>query len=371
MDSTDDRHRRQQELRALLRPYARPSYLRGLSLVVLDLALFCAAAGAVVGLTSLLAKLAASALLGLSMARMFVLGHDAVHGSLTPSRRLNGWLARLLFLPTLTPPSIWRAGHNVAHHGFAMLRGRDIPWVPLSPAAYAAQSPARRWRYRVYRSAWGAGLYYGIDVWWRLLIFPAGKVRPIYRVESTVVTAFAIAQTAVFAWAALRTGQSPLLLVLLGVALPFVLWLYVAAIVFYVHHTERAARWFDDPKEWRAAQPNLDATYGTQLPLRLDALLHHVMEHTAHHANAAIPCYRLAAAQRTLEAHFPMAVPRRRMSLQHYVATTRHCQLYDSALQTWVSFRQATASNWPRVTVESLQSVSPLPHPTKTTKALS
>jgi acyl-lipid omega-6 desaturase (Delta-12 desaturase) len=126
----------------------------------------------------------------------------------------------------------------------------------------------------------------------------------------------------------------------LGIVLPFMIWLYVAAIVFYVHHTDLDTRWYDDKDEWRAAQPNLEGTRSIQLPLRLDVLLHHVMKHTAHHVNAAIPCYRLAAAQRALELQYPEEVALHRITVRRYIEITRRCQLYDTRLHRWVRFAE-------------------------------
>ena len=68
-------------------------------------------------------KLAFGILLGLSISFLFVIGHDACHDSLTPSHRLNQWLGRLCFMPTLHPFVCWELGHNRLHHGTTNLRG--------------------------------------------------------------------------------------------------------------------------------------------------------------------------------------------------------------------------------------------------------
>lgn len=330
----DQRAAKRRALRTLLRPYAQPGYAPALMLVGVDALLYLTATAAVI-FAAWPGKLLASVIVGLAMARLFVLGHDACHQSLTPSRTLNRWLTQVLFLPTLCPASIWAAGHNVAHHGFTNWRSRDIPWVPLSPAQYLALPHWRRQVYRMYRAWWGAALYYGVHVWWRLQVFPRGKVRPAFTRDSWLVTLFLVAQGTLYASLALATGQSPWLLLLLGIALPFVVWLQVAAFVFYVHHTDTDATWFDAESTWREAQPDLVATHSVRLPLRFDLLLHNVMQHTAHHVNAAIPSYRLAAAQRALERAFPAEVTPRRLSFARYLAITRQCQLYDSVTRGW------------------------------------
>ena len=83
------------------------------------------------------------------IARLFVIGHDACHGSYTPSKVLNGWIGRIAFLPSLTPFSLWDVGHNLAHHGFTNLKGRDYVWTPYLAARVRAaplDAPAARAR---------------------------------------------------------------------------------------------------------------------------------------------------------------------------------------------------------------------------------
>ena len=70
-----------------------------------------------------------------AIARLFVIGHDACHGSYTKYDWLNKIVGRIAFLPSLTPFSLWDVGHNVAHHGFTNLKGRDQVWVPMSARA--------------------------------------------------------------------------------------------------------------------------------------------------------------------------------------------------------------------------------------------
>ena len=76
-------------VRALLRPYAQPSFARALPLLALDLGLYLAAMVAVVALPGTGWKVLASIVVGVAIARLFVLGHDACHQALTPSRHAN------------------------------------------------------------------------------------------------------------------------------------------------------------------------------------------------------------------------------------------------------------------------------------------
>ena len=111
----------------------------------------------------------------IAIARLFVIGHDACHGSYTKYDWLNKVIGRIAFLPSLTPFSLWDVGHNVAHHGFTNLKGRDQVWVPMSAEEWQQASKARRVMERIYRSGFGQGLYYLIEMWWKKLILPTKK----------------------------------------------------------------------------------------------------------------------------------------------------------------------------------------------------
>src|ERR1044072_8372033 len=98
-----------------------------------------------------------------AIARLFVIGHDACHGSHPRYDWLSKLVGRIAFLPSLTPFSLWDVGHNVAHHGFTNLKGRDQVWVPMSAEEWQNASKFRRVMERIYRSGFGHGLYYLIE----------------------------------------------------------------------------------------------------------------------------------------------------------------------------------------------------------------
>ncbi len=67
----------------------------------------------------------------------------------------------------MTPYSLWELGHNLAHHGFTNLKGRDYVWTPYSPHEFARLSWVRRRLEHIYRSGVGQGVYYMIEMWWK------------------------------------------------------------------------------------------------------------------------------------------------------------------------------------------------------------
>src|SRR5215471_5621542 len=129
-------------------------------LTVFDFCVFVAALVAVIAVRSEFGKAIASVVVGLQISRLFVLGHDACHQSLFTHRNANRWIGRLLFLPSLTPFSTWEAGHNLGHHAYTNLRGKDYVWTPLSKDEFDAMPAWRRGLERFYRSGFGFGAYY-------------------------------------------------------------------------------------------------------------------------------------------------------------------------------------------------------------------
>lgn len=320
-------------LRSWLAPLATPSTGRALALVALDLLLLDIAMAAVVLVRTAPTKLLAAGAAGLVISRLFILGHDACHQSFTRHRRLNRWLGRLVFLPSLTPYSLWEVGHNVVHHGYTNLRGFDFVWQPLTLAEYRALPRWRQAIERVYRSGWAPWLYYLIEIWWARLLFPSRKTMPTRRAvfvrDRLLVTVFAVLWIGGLAAAAIATRQSVGWLVGVGFVLPFLVWNGMIGFVVYVHHTHADVVWHEDKRAWSASQPFVSTTVHLTFRSAMGGALHHIMEHTAHHVDMSIPLYRLKRAQALLEAALPQAIVVQPFSWRWYAGTARHCKLYD------------------------------------------
>lgn len=330
------------ELRTALLAFSEKSTATALRLVAVDYVLFFAGVALVAAPTHWLVKLAASLLVGLQIARLFIIGHDACHQSLTANRSLNKWLGRLVFLPSLTPFKLWELGHNMAHHGFTNLRGRDYVWAPFSPAEFAQMPRARQWLERYYRSGSGHWLYYLIELWWKKLFFPSrrevGASRSLVLGDCMAISVFGVVWIGSLIAAAYATQQSAWLLVALGFVLPFVLWNGLMGFVIYVHHTDPQVCWYQDGTAWAKAQPHLTATIHIQFPRFIGAVLHNIMEHPAHHLDMTIPLYQLQAAQKHLDALVPGQILKRPFSWSGYWACTRTCKLFDYEAGRWVPF---------------------------------
>ncbi len=329
-------------IRAWLTPISGKNTFHALALVVTDLVLFSALLSAAVLLTDPLLQVLAGIMTGLVIGRLFILGHDACHQSLTGHRGLNRWIGRLVFMPSLTPYSLWDVGHNVVHHGYTNLKDFDFVWQPPSLETYQSMPAWRRLRERIYRSGWAPGLYYALEIWWKRMYFPSRQIMPTRRVIFTadclLVTGVAIAWLAALVYGAVVTGQSTAWLMGVAFVLPLFVWNALIGFVVYVHHTHTQVDWYDNKRDWSAASPFVSTTVHLTFGSGVGTFLHNIMEHTAHHVDMGVPLYRLKKAQALLEAKLPGRIIIQPFSWAWYFKTARACKLYDFEQRCWTDF---------------------------------
>jgi acyl-lipid omega-6 desaturase (Delta-12 desaturase) len=308
----------------------------------LDWVVLAAAIGSLLIVDSWWVRVFSSLVAALWIARLFVIGHDACHGSYTPSKVLNGWIGRIAFLPSLTPYSLWETGHNLAHHGFTNLKGRDYVWTPFSPNEFARLSWIRRRLEHIYRSGVGQGVYYMIEMWWKKLMFPSlehvNHRRMSYTYDNLLVSAFGVAWIGgLVAWG-LYSGKPIWVLLVFGFLVPFFVWNCLMGFVIYVQHTHPRVAWYERRDEWSANAGYATTTVHVKLMRPLDGLIHYILEHGAHHVNMGIPLYRLKEAQARLSATLDERLKSEVFTWRYYWNTVRRCKLYDFAQHVWMDF---------------------------------
>ena len=124
--------------KALLLSFENAGYLKPFFALFVDIGIFAGGLTLVLMDGSVWLKILGSALITAGIVRLFLIGHDACHGSFFKSQLLNDIFGRVAFLPSMTAFSLWDVGHNVAHHGFNNLKGRDQVWAPYSKSEFDA-----------------------------------------------------------------------------------------------------------------------------------------------------------------------------------------------------------------------------------------
>lgn len=337
---------RAQQVLAGLSPNSRKSSsLWGILLCVGSLAIY-----AVLWATTLLhpelwVRLLMSVATGLVIGSVFIVGHDACHGSLTPKAWLNQLIGRLCFLPSLHPYISWDYYHNGLHHGKTNLKGVDPVYVPFSKEEYDALPPIRRWAERIYRTPLGLSLYYGIQKWlFGTLLLRVNKAHvlrrnPVFHLDLGMVLAFMAAQVAVCVWLGLPSWQAVALNLLLVIVIPQLTWNWLMGFATFQHHTHPRVKWFKNLAEWSYYAAQVQNTVHIVYPPLAEKFLLNIMSHTAHHVDPKIPLYRLPDAQSRLQLAHPGQIIVEAFNWKGFLHTLKTCQLYDYDAHRWMNFK--------------------------------
>lgn len=297
-------------------------------------------------------QVAAAIANGILATTIFVVGHDACHGSLTASNRLNQILGRLSFLPSLTPFVTWEFAHNRVHHSYTNLRPKDYAWAPFSKDEYDRLPFMRRCFERHYRTLFGLGTYYLVEYWWKHLLFPVRAERQEMKRPMThffdllLVTIFAAVQVGmILFWSSMQTPGTDFwgpftsagALIINVFVVPFLLWNWLMGFAIFQHHNHQSLAWYDDRAEWDFFAAQVESTVHVQMPLVLEWISARIMQHTAHHVNPKIPLYRLVKSQKCLEEAYPQIVIQI-WRLGTLSRTMSLCKLYDYRTHRWLNF---------------------------------
>lgn len=288
---------------------------------------------------------------GLAIGMLFVIGHDASHGTYSPSRKLDRWIARFAFLPSLMPNECWKVVHNYYHHGFTSLKGKDTTWQPLSFEEYGQLSSFQKFLYRHYRTLLGVASYWFVEVWIRYVVRPSKETRYFLSknlsasIFEYLLLCFYVCALLVVA-IALRyrimgsesIGLSNLLILVPTFVLPTWFFMLQAGLVVLVQHTHPKTHWFATKSEWSYYGANIQNTVHFHFPFPINKLYLDVMEHNAHHVDVQIPIYNLAPQQERLSQEFAGEIVNEYFSFRTLRCILRTCQLYDYERHCWLSF---------------------------------
>ena len=335
------------EVFKILKPFTSKRKILPLLIFGFDVLLFSSTFCFGLTTDSILLKIALGVLQGVFIVFLFVIGHDCCHGSFTSSKRLNALLGRIAFLPSLHNFRLWDLGHNKTHHAFTNYKSVDYVYTPLSPSEYLSLNDFQKMKYRVYRTGWGHGLYYGIEIWFKKMICPHSKIpnfpnakKAQYLRDSFPLILYFFGLLIVIGYFSNQLDQSFLLNFLTTFLLPFYVWNWLMGFAIFQHHTNPTIKWFADKSEWNYWESQIDHSPHIRFPKPINFMLHNIMEHTAHHGNMNIPLYNLANAQTEIEAHFTNRIQVIDWNFAFYFDAIRKCKLYDYAEHKWLTFNE-------------------------------
>lgn len=323
------------------------STVRGVTIFAIDLCLLVGATWLTLWLPQWYLQLLGSFLIGTIIAMIFVIGHDAAHDALTPHRWLNRLLGTIALLPSLHPYSLWVKLHNLRHHHWTNLSGKDDVWVPLDRAEYEALPRLSRAMYRFYRGPLGSLLYYLIEFWWKKFTWPTkkhydGVVKTEYIVDSLIVWSFVGGYLTLLGygaeWGWFGAPKPWWNAILYGALLPFFIWNVYSGLSIYLHHTHPKVIWYKDEEEWKRVSKANTAVHAVFPPL-VQRIFHFIQEHSVHHLRPSVPIYHLAEAQDCLEQKEDVDVVVYKWTLAQHVNIAKKCKLYDYEVKRWMDFQ--------------------------------
>lgn len=282
---------------------------------------------------------------GLAISGLFVVGHDAAHGALFQSKRLNSVVGHLAMLPSFHVYEGWILGHNRVHHQYTVRQGFDFVWHPYTVEDYQAMTRFQRLRHRFEWSWLGAGAYYTREVWWNRMMVgevPKRFQALIHRDRTFVWAWFAlvVVASAALGWtldgSVLAAAWMPVKLVIV----PFLAFQFIIGSVVHVHHIAPDIRWWPR-REWTKFKGQMDGTTILRAAPGLNFFFHWIMVHIPHHVDVRIPMYRLEMAADAIKAAYPETVRDEKLRFRDFIANTRACKLYDFEAGRWLGYDEA------------------------------
>lgn len=337
-------------LRQALRPFTKRSNAKAFALFVMGYTVFIVFLGLTLYLNNFWARLFCSLATGSAIASLFVIGHDAGHGSFTSSKKMDIIIGRLSLLPALHNFTLWRIVHNRLHHAIPCIKGPNS-WSPMTKAEYDQLGWWRKGLEILYRSPFGFGPYYFTHRWLKEKFYPPAHLSDTQRSSQWqdffLILLYMAILAGVFWYAAqandqLSYGQAWLW----GFLIPFAVWNYLVAFTVYVQHTHPKVMWFlDSDAVDQYSDGQHDISVHMIFPKWYTVLTNNIMEHPAHHVNTKIPLYNLSAAQAHLNELIGSAAIIDHFTPMLFFKITSHCQLYDYEQRCWLKF-DGTPSQW-------------------------
>ena len=327
------------QVHALIAPYTRADSFQGYKSFAVDLVLYAVGLAAVLLFGNVAGKIAGGLVAGAALVNLGALLHEAAHRSVVKSRRGNKLIAVVSMTLCLFNYRLWIYDHHVLHHGRTNVKGNNF-LSPITLAEYRGMSRLRRALYRSYHSRSGAGilLYFLIERWPTVHFWPGSWLPPRFRRSALRFAAlqavYAAALLAALVLVPSATGTGIAASVLCGFVLPYAIWFATFSMTVFLQHTHPQVRWYRDA----ASSPPDALSVHVGIPHWINHMSHYGLEHPVHHVSAAIPHYRLKAAQAALAGIAAPPVIFMRFTAANLRDVVTRCRLYDYEAHAWTDF---------------------------------
>lgn len=243
-------------------------------------------------------RLAGSLGAGLVIVRTFILYHDYQHGAILRKSKLGSAVMSVIGWLLLTPPNSWRRSHNYHHAHVGQREHANVGAFPtMSVDEYRQASRGERFGYIANRHPLTIMAAYMTVFFANVCVSPFLR-DPRNHLDSIVAV---IAHAGVIALALVLGGWTGLLLTVL---IPVAVASLLGAYLFFAQHNAPGIDFFDGD-DW----DRTEAALASSSYLKTNPVMHwltgNIGYHHVHHANHAIPFYRLPEAMAAVPALQP------------------------------------------------------------------
>jgi omega-6 fatty acid desaturase (delta-12 desaturase) len=271
----------------------------------------------------------------LFVVRLFIMQHDAGHGSFFRSHKANDFIGFWIGILTLSPYQYWQKTHAIHHATSGNLDKRGFGDIDtLTVTEYDSLSTWERFKYRAYRhplTMFVVGPFFQFVIKHR---FPY-NIPPSWKREwrSVHLTNLVLLGVLLLAWSTI--GVKNFLLVQIPVTF---LSCFLGAWLFYIQHQYPDTYWKRD-KDWDYFQASVKGSSYYVLPKILQWFTGSIGLHHIHHYNSRIPNYGL---QKCFDEN-PEFQSVTRLTIRSSLACIR-LALWDEEKQKLISFKTHSAS---------------------------
>ncbi len=276
------------------------------------------------------------------LVRVFIIQHDAGHGSFFKSKRWNNIVGAVAGVFTLTPYNFWRKTHAIhhAHHAELEERGIGDVWT-MTVEEYTSAPRWKRAVYRVFRNPFFLFVLAPAANFLVVQRFPVGAKAGWKTGEVASVWWTNLAIAGVVTASGLVIGFWPTLMLMVPV---MIIGASVGTWLFYVQHQFERTYWEHTP-QWDYTLAAMEGSSYYQLPKVLQWFTGNIGFHHIHHLSPRIPNYNLESCHKDNEL-FQRVV---HLSILDSIKTTG-LALWDEERRRLVSFRDGKRAARERVT---------------------
>eukprot|EP01104_Vermistella_antarctica_P006030 TRINITY_DN16769_c0_g1_i1.p1 TRINITY_DN16769_c0_g1~~TRINITY_DN16769_c0_g1_i1.p1 ORF type:complete len:416 (+),score=53.99 TRINITY_DN16769_c0_g1_i1:93-1250(+) len=269
---------------------------------------------------------------------LFVVGHEAAHGSFSHNNLLSEIAGTICLSPMGWPYHAWRYSHN-KHHAFTNQFGKDTVWEPLTREfLWKVSSAMRTVLYYLYVGP----LFFESSIAHHLMHY-----KMIFNTRITASNRIAILRSSTISIVTVALicielkSRGGWFAIVKYWVMPYVVFNFWLSTYTYFHHKSPDMGW-KPAAQWNKAQAQLYGTAHVDYSAIIEFLHMDINWHIPHHVSTKIPWYNLRRATYALLREYGNDIHTYEMNWEFWNQVTQKCHVYDEE-KIYLSIDEAMA----------------------------